>query len=72
MINGFRICGVRLFIGQNTANKAFSSRRRTEGRGVAMRRRGMLLAAVRKDEKDRKDEARLRSAESRTRKPSAG
>jgi hypothetical protein len=33
MINGFRICGVRLFIGQNAANKAFSSRRRTEGRG---------------------------------------
>ena len=74
MINGFRICGVRLFIGQNAANKAFLSRRRTEGRGWlcagahrsgrgARRRKGMLLAVVRKDEKGG---ARRRSAESRT------
>ncbi len=33
MINGSRICGVRLFIGQNAANKAYTPRRRTEGWG---------------------------------------
>jgi hypothetical protein len=33
MINGFRICGARLFIGQIADSKACTPRRRTEGWG---------------------------------------
>lgn len=34
MINGFRICGVRFFIGQNAANKVCTPKRGAEGWGM--------------------------------------